>query len=49
MTCTTSTRRAGRPGGFDSVRKIKVLLQVADKDFDEEDIAPPGGSVKSRG
>ena len=26
--------------------KIKVLLQVADKDFDEEDIAPPGGSVE---
>jgi FG-GAP-like repeat len=26
--------------------KIKVLLQVADKDFDEEDVAPPGGSVE---
>ncbi len=26
--------------------KIKVLLQIADKDFDEEDIAPPGGSVE---
>jgi hypothetical protein len=26
--------------------KIKVLLQVAGKDFDEEDIAPPGGSVE---
>lgn len=26
--------------------KIKVLLQVPDKDFDEEDIAPPGGSVE---
>jgi len=26
--------------------KIKVLLQVADKDFDEQDIAPPGGSVE---
>ncbi len=26
--------------------KIKVLLQVPDKDFDEEDIAPPGGTVE---
>ncbi len=26
--------------------KIKVLIQVADKDFDEEDVAPPGGSVE---
>ncbi|MDB6066762.1 MAG: repeat protein [Pedosphaera sp.] len=26
--------------------KMKVLLQVADKDFDEQDIAPPGGSVE---
>ncbi len=26
--------------------KIKVLLQVSGKDFDEEDIAPPGGSVE---
>ncbi len=26
--------------------KIKVLLQAAGKDFDEEDIAPPGGSVE---
>lgn len=26
--------------------KIKVLLQVKGKDFDEEDIAPPGGSVE---
>ncbi len=26
--------------------KIKVLLQVPDKDFDEEDVAPPGGSVE---
>ncbi len=26
--------------------KIKVLLQVPGKDFDEEDIAPPGGSVE---
>ncbi len=26
--------------------KIKVLLQVAGKDFDEEDISPPGGSVE---
>jgi len=26
--------------------KIKMLLQVPDKDFDEEDIAPPGGSVE---
>jgi hypothetical protein len=26
--------------------KIKVLLQVAGRDFDEEDIAPPGGSVE---
>jgi len=27
--------------------KIKVLLQVADgKDFDEQDVAPPGGSVE---
>jgi hypothetical protein len=26
--------------------KIKILLQVADKDFDEEDVAPPGGSVE---
>ena len=26
--------------------KIKVLLQVPSKDFDEEDIAPPGGSVE---
>jgi hypothetical protein len=25
--------------------KIKVLLQVADKDFDEQDAVPPGGSV----
>jgi hypothetical protein len=26
--------------------KIKVLLQVSDKDFDEQDIAPPGGTVE---
>jgi hypothetical protein len=26
--------------------KIKVLLQVAGRDFDEEDISPPGGSVE---
>jgi hypothetical protein len=26
--------------------KIKVLLQVADKPFDEQDIAPPGGSAE---
>jgi hypothetical protein len=26
--------------------KIKVLLQVPGKDFDEEDISPPGGSVE---
>jgi len=26
--------------------KIKVLRQVADKDFDEQDIAPPGGSIE---
>src|SRR5439155_15535994 len=27
--------------------KIKILLQVADgKDFDEQDVAPPGGSVE---
>jgi len=26
--------------------KIKVLLQVRDKPFDEEDIAPPGGSAE---
>ena len=26
--------------------KIKVLLQVAGKDFDEQDIAPPGGSLE---
>jgi hypothetical protein len=26
--------------------KIKVLLQAPDKDFDEEDIAPPGGSIE---
>ena len=26
--------------------KIKVLLQVPEKDFDEQDIAPPGGSVE---
>jgi hypothetical protein len=26
--------------------KIKILLQVPDRDFDEEDIAPPGGSVE---
>ena len=26
--------------------KIKVLIQVREKDFDEEDIAPPGGSVE---
>ena len=26
--------------------KIKVLLQVPEKDFDEEDVAPPGGSVE---
>jgi FG-GAP-like repeat len=26
--------------------KIKVLLQVDDKDYDEEDIAPPGGTVE---
>ena len=26
--------------------KIKVLLQVPDHDFDEQDIAPPGGSVE---
>ena len=28
--------------------KIKVLLQVPEKDFDEEDVAPPG-SAKIRG
>jgi len=26
--------------------KIKILLQAAGKDFDEQDIAPPGGSVE---
>src|SRR5207248_6202566 len=26
--------------------KIKVLLQVAGKDFDEQEVAPPGGSVE---
>ena len=26
--------------------KIKVLLQVPDKDFDEQDVSPPGGSVE---
>jgi len=26
--------------------KVKVLLQVANKDFDEQDIAPPGGVVE---
>jgi FG-GAP-like repeat len=26
--------------------KIKVLIQVPEKDFDEEDVAPPGGSVE---
>lgn len=26
--------------------KMKLLLQVADKDFDEQDISPPGGSVE---
>jgi hypothetical protein len=26
--------------------KIKVLLQVADKDFEEVDVAPPGGTVE---
>jgi FG-GAP-like repeat len=26
--------------------KIKVLLQVPDKDFNEQDVAPPGGSVE---
>ena len=26
--------------------KIKVLLQVPNKDFDEQDISPPGGSVE---
>lgn len=26
--------------------KIKILLQVPDKDFDEQDVAPPGGSVE---
>jgi hypothetical protein len=26
--------------------KIKVLLQVPEKDFDEQDVAPPGGSVE---
>ena len=26
--------------------KIKVLLQVTGKDFDEQDVAPPGGSVE---
>jgi hypothetical protein len=26
--------------------KIKVLLQVPDKDFDEQDVAPPGGTAE---
>jgi hypothetical protein len=26
--------------------KVKVLLQVEDKDFEEQDVAPPGGSVE---
>src|SRR5207247_6888182 len=26
--------------------KIKVLLQVPDKPFDEQDVAPPGGSAE---
>lgn len=26
--------------------KIKILLQVPDKDFEEQDVAPPGGSVE---
>lgn len=26
--------------------KIKILRQIADKDFDESDVAPPGGSVE---
>ena len=26
--------------------KVKVLLQVAGKDFDEQDVAPPGGTVE---
>lgn len=26
--------------------KVKVLLQVAGKDFDEEDVAPPGGTLE---
>ncbi len=26
--------------------KVKVLLQVADQDFDEQDVAPPGGTVE---
>jgi hypothetical protein len=26
--------------------KVKVLLQVAEKDFDEQDVAPPGGVVE---
>jgi hypothetical protein len=26
--------------------KVKVLIQVADKDFDEQDVAPPGGSME---
>src|SRR6185369_13843955 len=26
--------------------KVKVLFQVADKDFDEQDIAPPGGGIE---
>jgi hypothetical protein len=26
--------------------KVKLLLQVADQDFDEQDVAPPGGTVE---
>ena len=27
--------------------KVKVLLQVAGKDFDEQDVAPPGGVIEA--
>ena len=35
-----------RPEGIPPYEKIKVLLQVPDKPFDEQDIAPPGGSAE---
>jgi len=35
--------------GFDPYEKIKVLLQVANKDFDEQDIAPRAEAWRNRG